>query len=284
MKSFAIKSNNLEIINYLLNNIKNINFDNIYVSQNKFKLYNNLIIHYVGDDICSFYNILSDIITDSVMFFYEPPLLKQLINLNYFYFDNQERNDILKIALDLISNDNNIDFSTRKENINISTLRYISENKSMILDGFVHFRLKEYLKTLDYCIDLAVNKFLIEREYNEFIDLLRLYINSRNSNEKILHLIYSKNNTVLINNNKSIVSTHDTVFNAKYLSDITFCENDYILNSLLTLLPEKLFIHIIDRPVDDFINTLQMIFVGRVVICKDCPICRTYNIDKIIHI
>lgn len=284
MKSFCIKSNNLEVINYLLNTVKNTSFDNIYISQNKFKLYNNIIIHYTGDDICSFYNILSDIITDSVIFFYEPSLLKRIINLNYFYFETSEKNDILKIALDLILEDNNIDFNLRKENIYISTLKYIDNNKSMIFDGFVNFRLKEYMKTLDYCIDLAVNKFLIEREYLEFIDLLKLYINSRESKEPMLHLIYSKNNTILINNHKNIVSIPDNIFNAKYLSDITFCENDYILNSLLTLLPEKLFIHIIDKPTDDFINTLQLIFAGRVVICKDCPICRTYNIDKMIHI
>ncbi|MBR6505094.1 MAG: putative sporulation protein YtxC [Clostridia bacterium] len=284
MKSFCIKSNNLEIINYLLNNIKNTNFDNIYISQNKFKLYNNVVIHYTGTEICSFYNILADIITDTVVFFYEPSLIKKLLNLNYFYFDSQERNDILKIAFELINQDNNIDFKTRKENIYISTLKYLNENKSMILDGFVNFRLKEYVKTLDYCIDLAVNKFLIEREYLEFIDLLKFYINSRESKESILHLIYSKNNTILINNHKNIISIDDSIFNAKYLSDISFCENDYILNSLLTLLPEKLFIHIIDKPIDDFINTLQMIFIGKVVICKDCPICRTYSIDKIIHV
>lgn len=280
MKSFCIKSNNLEIINYLLNNVKNVNFDDIYISQNKFKLYNNIIIHYTGTDICSFYNILSDIITDSIIFFYEPSLLRKLINLNYFYFDTPEKNNILKIAFDLISNDNNNDFYTRKENIYISILKYIDENKSMLLDGFVNFRLKEYIKTLDYCIDLAVNKYLIEREYLEFIDLLRLYINSKESKASILHLIYSKTNTMLINSRKNIISIDDNIFNAKYLSDITFCENDYILNTLLTLLPEKLFIHIIDKPVDDFINTLQMIFVNRVIICTDCPICKAYNIDK----
>jgi len=280
MKSFCIKSNNLEIINYLLNNIKNSNFDNIYISQNKFKNFNNVIIHYTGEDFCTFYNVLSDIITELIIFFYEPTLLKQIINLNFFYFDTLEKNDILKIALDLISNDNNKDFNNRKENIYISTLKYITENKSMILDGFVNFRLKGYMQTLDSCIDLSVNKFLIEREYLEFIDLLRLYINSKDSKEPIIHLIYSKSNTFLIDNKKNIISIPDNIFNAKYLSDISFCENDYILNSLLTLLPQKLFIHIIDKPMDDFINTLQMIFINRIIICKDCPICRAYNIDK----
>ena len=35
---------------------------------------------------------------------------------------------------------------------------------------------------------LAVNKYIIEKEYNEFISLLRMYINSKKSNIKKLFL------------------------------------------------------------------------------------------------
>ncbi len=35
--------------------------------------------------------------------------------------------------------------------------------------------------------------------------------------------------------------SNDSILNAKYLSDITFSSNDFALNSLLSLLPEKLY-------------------------------------------
>ena len=66
-------------------------------------------------------------------------------------------------------------------------------------------------------------------------------------------------------------------YKAKYLSDITFSSNDYTLNSLLSLLPKKIYIHLIDNNIDEFINTLQTVFENRIHICTDCNICKLYK-------
>ena len=68
---------------------------------------------------------------------------------------------------------------------------------------------------------------------------------------------------------------------SKYLSDISFSSNDYALNSLLTLLPKKIYIHLIDNVIDEFIHTLGLIFEDRAQICTDCNICRLYKNSKI---
>ena len=44
------------------------------------------------------------------------------------------------------------------------------------------------------------------------------------------------------------------MFNAKYLSDISFSSNDIALNSLLNLLPKKIYIHLVDNKIDEFIK------------------------------
>lgn len=75
----------------------------------------------------------------------------------------------------------------------------------------------------------------------------------------------------------------DDIFKAKYLSDITFSSNDYILNSLLTLLPKKIYIHLTDNYIDEFINTLELVFENRIHLCTDCNICKTYKKEKAPH-
>ena len=75
---------------------------------------------------------------------------------------------------------------------------------------------------------------------------------------------------------KNQINISDDIFKAKYLSDISFSSNDYALNSLLTLLPKKIIIHLIG-PMDDFINTLQTIFGDNVTLCTDCNICEFYK-------
>ena len=81
---------------------------------------------------------------------------------------------------------------------------------------------------------------------------------------------------------KNIIKFNPHSLNSKYLSDISFSSNDYALNTLLTLLPKKLYIHIIDNE-DDFINTLKLIFNSKVFICTDCDLCNLYKLQVTQH-
>ena len=64
------------------------------------------------------------------------------------------------------------------------------------------------------------------------------------------------------------------------MSDISFSSNDYALNTLLNLVPKKITIHLIDGYVDEFINTLKLIFQDKVQICEDCDICLLYKTNS----
>ncbi len=129
---------------------------------------------------------------------------------------------------------------------------------------------------LDDVVDTAVNNYIIEREYNEFIELLRIYINNKESSMDLVHLIYMNGESILIDDERNIVSVDDNILNATYLSDISFSSNDFTLNTLLSVLPNKIIIHIIDSE-DDFINTIKLVFGKRVCICNDCNICNIYK-------
>lgn len=277
MKSFCIKTNNNKIIEYLLKNISDLNIENVYYSSNKFKLYNNVIIHYLGKDLSLFYNKLSDIITDCIINFYEEKLVNHILNYNYFYFDFYEKNEIIKECINLLDIKETSDFTYRKECILANVFEYLTENNSMILSGFVNFRLQNYIKCIDSAVDIAVNKFILEKEYKEFIELLKLYIKSKEPNINSIHLIYMNEDSILLDENKNILAISQDVFNAKYLSDISFSSNDYILNTLLDLIPKELNIHLIQGD-DEFIKTLKLIFENRIHICNDCDICKTYRL------
>ena len=78
---------------------------------------------------------------------------------------------------------------------------------------------------------------------------------------------------ILTQNNKSDKLKRD-------YSVSSFSSNDFTLNSLLTLLPKKVYIHMIDCYIDEFITTLQSIFENKVTICEDCSICNLYKLSK----
>lgn len=285
MKSLCIKTNDSNIISYLLNELKYSKLENIYFSENQFKHYKNVIIHYLGNDFASFYSKISSILSFLVIDELEEDFLKHILLQNYFYFTSQEREQILSFCFDIFADDYINCFDKKFQILYDGFYDFIKDNKVLYLDGFIYFRLKAYFSILDDTVNNAVNHFLIEKEYLEFVSLLKLYINSQDSTCEVVHLVYSSSESILLDKDKNIIAPDSDIFNAKYLSDISFSSNDFTLNSLLNLIPKKIYIHLIDNKIDEFIQTLELVFENRVNLCTDCNICEFYknsNIDNIL--
>ena len=249
MKSLCIKSDNTDIIIDLLDRFHSLNLDSLCVSNHKFKIYENVIVHFKDDDTDFYYDKIASVLTNTIILFFEEKLLKRILEYNYFYFSLEEKMKILNIAKNFLAEDT----LSREDNffaIYYSVLDYIKQNKSLVLEGFINFRLQNYMKDLDYVIDISVNKFLIEKEYNEFVDILKMYVSFSPFNSPLVHLIYYNNDSILLDSDKNIIPTDDNIFKAKYLSDISFSSNDYALNTLLNLTPKKLIIHLVDKTED----------------------------------
>lgn len=272
MKSYCIKTDNKEIIEYLLNKISKLDTPNIYYCSKSFKIYENVILHYKDNNIDKFNNLVAQLITEVIIKFYQEKILRRIINVNYFYFDEFERKIILENCDECISQEE----EEITETIFIGVQEYILEHRNIVVEGVANFRINEYIKILDNIVDMAVNKYIIEKEYREFINLLKVYVNSTSSKTDMLHLIYTNGESILLDKDKNIIQVDYNLNNAKYLSDITFSSNDIALNTLLSLLPKKIEVHLINGE-DEFINTLKLIFENRIKICTSCNICKTYR-------
>ena len=279
MKSICIKTNNQKTIDYLLKNIENTELNDIYFSFKRFKNYNNIIIHYKGKDLKNFYKEISFILSNLVIDIYEDEIIYKLIANDYFYFDNLEKKQIAKLTIEDLYDIEESEIPKDKSFDILCNIfyKYISTHKSMFLNGFITFRIREYIDILNKQIDKSVNKFIVQREYCEFVSLLKMYVNNEKSKTDIVHIIYSNSNPILLDKNKDVININKNLFNAKYLSDITFSSSDYALNTLLTLIPKKIYIHLIDNNIDEFISTLKLIFEDRIIYCNECSICKLYK-------
>lgn len=299
MISICIKINNDSVLNYVMNEIKKSKLSEMYYKKHQFKIYNNLIVHYKGTDSVLFYDLISNIISNCIIKYFEPNIVNKLINSNYFYFDKPDRDIIYKEYL-LIKQKNlksiksikNVPINTKYYTLsNISNYKrniqlykklvyqplkdYLLSNKSIVLTGFINFRLTQYIRYLENMVSEAVNQYLIDKEYLKFVDLLKNYVLSKVPNNEIINLIYTNSEGILLTADGKYVKLEN--FNSTYLSDVTFSKNDYILNTLIGLLPNKIIVHLIS-PKDQFIKTIEMIFENRVEICKGCEFCKTYSL------
>lgn len=272
-KSICIKSNDKNAISYIINELEQLNISNTYFSCHKFKNYTNVIIHYKGKALSLFFSSISKLLSYLVLDLYENLIIKKLIDFDYFYFAPDEQQSIYEICIDNLNYEDSFD---RYHILETSFFEYLSNHKSINLNGFISFRLYNYVKYVNTLIDMCVNKFIIDKEYSEFVNLLKTYVSSSENVSDKIHLIYKNKESILLDKSKNIIPVNNNVFNVHYLSDITFSSNDYALNILLTLLPRDLYIHLIDEE-DEFINTLKLIFDKRVHLCNDCDICRLYK-------
>ena len=113
MKSLCIKTNNSNLLDYLLNELKFLDIDDVYFSCNQFKNYKNIIIHYTGSDIDIFLDKVSSILSFLVIDELEETLFKRLLNQNYFYFNFSDKNKILQLCFDIITDDFSNNFDTK---------------------------------------------------------------------------------------------------------------------------------------------------------------------------
>ena len=275
MISICIKDNNKDLQDFLINEINKSEIDNILYSKHSFKTYDNVIIHFRGDNFEAFYDFLSKAIAKSIEIFYEPKKVKRLIQFEYFYFDRNDKKIIFDEYKILINKISNYEKEFKFNKIYIPLKDYLKDNKSIVLEGFLNFRLREYVAYLRDLLQESVNQFIIDKEYIEFVNLLKDYVDSKIPNKDIVNLVYVNNEAILLSENGSIIALDE--FDSKYLSDISFSNNDYVLNTLVGLLPRQIILHL-SSPKDNFIKTIELIFGDKVKTCKGCELCSAYEI------
>lgn len=159
MRTICVKTNDLNKIDYLLKEFDNISLKDIYLSSYKFKIFQNVIIHYTGKDESTFLSIASEKIANTIEYFYQERFINRIIKENYFYLEEEEQKAVLRITKKIV-NSPECTLSCKKDILISIIYRYLEENKTMVLDGFSEFRLQDYKKLLDYVTELSVFNYL----------------------------------------------------------------------------------------------------------------------------
>jgi len=223
---------------------------------------------------------ISNGLADYIIEEYEEKLILRIINGNYCYFNSIEKKEILRLALSIIKNDDKIFlnslFHIRRRNIIIRKLvDYFESSNKVILDGFVNFRLKDYIKDLEEIVDKAVDDFLTEREYREFIRLLRYFVDIQEPKFSVIHVLVGYDNKyVLLDQNKNEI-TNECI--EEFMNDIPEGEinyDDLLVSSLITMAPKKVIIHSANSFRNkELLETIKNVFWGKAVICSECELC-----------
>lgn len=158
MKSICIKTNNQEMIEYLITTFEKLPL-NLCISNYRFKIYDNVIIHDMDHNENEFYEVAAIVLKSAIERFYEKEIIRRCVKQNYFYLDEMEQEYVLKISNQIMNlPDNKIGYKNKL--LKNLVKKYIMENKAIVMDGFMNFRTKEYKDLLDNIVEVSVVSFL----------------------------------------------------------------------------------------------------------------------------
>jgi putative sporulation protein YtxC len=151
---------------------------------------------------------------------------------------------------------------------------FLRESKLLAIDGYVRFRLGFYRKALTKCVHDAVDQFLLDQEYQDFISLLKYFVSVQDSKIDLVHIMHKgvKQFELLDADGDSLQLNDGGTL--QEIVEHSFSHEDLIVSTLLTIAPEKIILHT-KFPEENIIRTLTQIFEARMIKCSGCNTCGT---------
>lgn len=223
-----------------------------------------------------FKHYVAKVISDVVVGKWEENLVKDVVRNHYYYFNLEERHNIVQRALGLLSRDNEI---RRKNRILLKTVDYLEANDDLIIEGFITFRLKDYITELEEAVDQAVDDYLMEKEHNEFIRLLRYFVDIQDPRIDKVHVLLKPSGFFqLYDNNENVISNEYLEGFIVDLPENDINYEDLLISALITIAPRSIVLHLADQNmVKNTINTIKNVFGERVSFCPGCFKCLGYK-------
>lgn len=239
------------------------------------------IIKVIGDDndddtkrieIVKMY--ISNILYRLVIKRYRQKELYQILSENFFFLRQEEifsvEEEIIK-TLNLerfISNDLFV-YCSNKVNAMMDKIKAcIDENMQININGFLTFRTKQFREDIEDIVEKVVEKYTVEKEYKEFIKLLKYFVDIQESKIDKVYLNVSPEGGYTLNDEKG-----DDLINI-FLEELSDCKigvdvnlEDVIISGLITSVPKKIIISGKEVCTNrEFIDTIINVFGERVII------------------
>lgn len=230
---------------------------------------------------------IASAIADLIISRWEKVMLFNIIKNDYASLGKNELQSIYELALErmekLDEDAGQLQLSQRKMRIQIALEEFLFSSDHINVDGFVVFRLKGYLSDLRWVVGQAVDDFLMEREYQDFINLLRFFLQNQEHRLALVHVLVKP---------PGHFQLYDTDFRPveyKYLEgfivDVNHRQIDYedvLISALITLAPGRVILHSpgVGKLTEHTVVTLQAVFDNKVEECAGCRLCAETDVDN----
>lgn len=125
---------------------------------------------------------------------------------------------------------------------------------------------------LEEMVDIATDEYLIDKEYREFIKLLRFFVALQESKRDLVNVVFRNDKMILMDQECKSIEM-DPNLDLITQNNPKINEDDVIVSTLINIAPRKIIIHGFTGKKREVVDALYNIFEGRISFCYDCEIC-----------
>lgn len=227
-------------------------------------------------DVINLYvsNILYRIVIEN---YRQKEMLEFLID-NYFFLKQNEILEIEEAVLDVLNfrkeiNEENSIYCLNIVNSIIEKIRdCICEKQEINIDGFITFRMRKLREDIEKIIDKVVEKYMVDKEYEEFVKLLKYFVDIQECKiEEIkIYIDEGSNYTVKDGFGKDLYKDF-LIQLAGDMSNLNINIEDILISGLITSSPQKITVYGVNNCNNkEFINTINSVFGDKVKLYEEC--------------
>ncbi|MGE5578479.1 MAG: sporulation protein YtxC [Bacillota bacterium] len=215
---------------------------------------------------------LSHVVIDE----YERVLVQRLIDENYAYLSSGDREALRrKVTLRLNGKQSGrriglAERNRRKSRVWAKLAEYLEKENELVLEGFITFRLKDYLEDLFDTVEKTAEDYLTEREYQEFLRLLRYFMARQKDAATEVNVVRRGDSYSVLDHNMEPVSGEVGTFLKNPPGGFALGVDDLIVSAVVTLAPQRMVWH---GPHDNSpcYDLLKDLLEDRMAHCPGCP-------------
>ena len=137
---------------------------------------------------------------------------------------------------------------------------HLEENGEIQPESFLRFRMKDMLTEWEAAVERAHEELLIEKEYNEFISLLRYFVELQKPKAREVHILCDgAGGYTIFDENMEIMNCREFLIGTEAINS-----EDALISSLINIAPYFITIHAQKEKMPKVMDTINMVFSGRV--------------------
>ncbi|OLS41460.1 putative sporulation protein YtxC [Bacillus sp. MRMR6] len=197
--------------------------------------------------------------------------LRAILTEQYYYEDPEEQQQIIDIVYSVLEGERAdlavfIKENTEDTKIKEAIDEMFQHNISFSFDSFLKFRLRPYLQALESYVEISIDEYKMEQEYQIFVQMLRDFLADREPKIETLHLLFDEEITFYNDQLEELKRGELTkMIDRKLLFNHPVYVDSASIAPLLSIAPTTIHLYT-KNPEEPLVRTIKSIFEERVSI------------------